>query len=363
MTGYESLQAALNGTFGDNYTYAGGNWLFTLLGDTSYAERNIQYPAEGTSVHLTVDLNGHTIQGISTAAVLTINFGSTTSGTLTIQDSAGGGKITGGKQGVLFSGIGSTLNFNGGTITGNQGGTNGGGICCNTNTAVVNLNGGTISGNSVTGTSNANTGLGGGVYGYNINVNGTIITGNVANGGSGSYTGRGGGIATQITGGSGTAVNIKTNTVYGNTATNAGDDLMVAKNSMCSHSLTIGTENWYIDGWNGASQAKGETARYSAENPVPYTAGGVSNKKFGLGLKYVAPAAAATYTVTYTDGVEDTVVFEDQTYTVKENDTTPAFDGIPTRKGYVFDGWDPEIAQTVTEDVTYTATWAECTHT
>lgn len=359
VSGYESLQAALSGAFGANGTYAGGNWLITLLGDTAYAERNIQYPAEGASVHLTIDLNGHTIQGVSTATVLYINFGSETPGTLTIQDSVGGGTITGGQHGILFNGTNSTLNFNGGTITGNHGASWGGGILCNSTSAVVNLNGGTITGNSVTGTSSSNTGLGGGVCGYTINVNGTVITGNAAYGGSGSYTGRGGGIATQISG-PGTSVNINTNTVYGNTAANAGDDLMIAKNSVCAHSLTIGTENWYVDGWNGASQVKGETARYSVENPVPYTAGGVSNKKFGLGLKYVANTVSCK--VTYTDGVEDEVVFNDQTYTVAKDDPTPAFEGTITRKGYVFDGWDPDVAETVTEDATYTATWTVCNH-
>lgn len=228
VTYYASLQIALDTTFGANYSYAGGNWLFTLLEDTSYAERNIQYPLNSESVNLTIDLSGHTIQGSTGKSVLTINFGNKTSGTLTIQDSVGGGKITGGNHGIFFNGTTSTLNFNGGTITGNHGATQGGGILCNSNTAVVNLNGGTITGNSVTGTSSPNTGLGGGVYGYTINVNGTVITGNEAKGGSGKYSGRGGGIATQITGRDNT-VSINTNTVYGNKATNAGDDLMIAK--------------------------------------------------------------------------------------------------------------------------------------
>ena len=63
-----------------------------------------------------------------------------------------------------------------------------------------------------------------------------------------------------------------------------------------------------------------------------------------------------TYTVTYTDGV-DGEAFADQAYTAKYEDATPAFEGTPTRKGFVFDGWNPEVAETVTEDVTYTAQW------
>ena len=68
--------------------------------------------------------------------------------------------------------------------------------------------------------------------------------------------------------------------------------------------------------------------------------------------------SVAEHTVTYTDGV-DGAAFADQTYTVKEGDPTPAFDGTPAREGYVFLGWEPEVAETVTGDATYTATWEE----
>ena len=63
-----------------------------------------------------------------------------------------------------------------------------------------------------------------------------------------------------------------------------------------------------------------------------------------------------TYTVTYTDGVNGEA-FADQAYTAKYEDATPAFEGTPTRKGFVFDGWNPEVAETVTENATYTAQW------
>lgn len=36
---------------------------------------------------------------------------------------------------------------------------------------------------------------------------------------------------------------------------------------------------------------------------------------------------------------------------------TPAFNGTPTRDGYVFVGWSPKVADTVTEDATYVAQW------
>lgn len=65
-----------------------------------------------------------------------------------------------------------------------------------------------------------------------------------------------------------------------------------------------------------------------------------------------------TYTVTYTDGVDDEVIFEDQVTTdLSDGDATPAFNGAPARDGYTFKGWNPAVAETVSGDVTYTAQW------
>lgn len=64
------------------------------------------------------------------------------------------------------------------------------------------------------------------------------------------------------------------------------------------------------------------------------------------------------YTVTYTDGVDGEEVFADQVYSdLRKDSTTPAFNGTPTRTGYTFAGWEPEVAETVTETVTYVAKW------
>ena len=71
------------------------------------------------------------------------------------------------------------------------------------------------------------------------------------------------------------------------------------------------------------------------------------------------------YTVTYTDGVENEEVFADQVYSdLRKDSTTPAFNGTPTRTGYTFAGWEPEVAETVTQTVTYAAKWTpvEPTH-
>ena len=65
-----------------------------------------------------------------------------------------------------------------------------------------------------------------------------------------------------------------------------------------------------------------------------------------------------TYTVTYTDGANGTA-FANQVYTVHAGDKTPAFNGTPTRSGYTFTGWTPAVAETVTGNAIYTATWTK----
>ena len=66
----------------------------------------------------------------------------------------------------------------------------------------------------------------------------------------------------------------------------------------------------------------------------------------------------AGYPVTYTDGVENEEIFEDQSAIVLKDETTPAFNGeTPSREGYSFKGWDPKVEKTVTKNVTYTAVW------
>ena len=67
-----------------------------------------------------------------------------------------------------------------------------------------------------------------------------------------------------------------------------------------------------------------------------------------------------TYTVTYTDGVDGEVVFADQVFKdLKSGEATPKFNVTPTRKNYVFAGWNPAVADKVTANATYTATWKE----
>lgn len=74
-------------------------------------------------------------------------------------------------------------------------------------------------------------------------------------------------------------------------------------------------------------------------------------------LRGLAIDPTLSYTVIYTDGVEDEEVFPDQRFAAEAGKATPAFRGTPTRKGYTFTGWTPEVAETVTAHATYTATW------
>ena len=103
---------------------------------------------------------------------------------------------------------------------------------------------------------------------------------------------------------------------------------------------------------DGTALAEGKTSV-----TISYTEGGVTKTTTQAITVNAAPVVPDKYTVTYTDGVEGKEIFADQTYTVEEGTATPAFVGTPTRSGYTFKGWSPEVAATVTTDVTYKATW------
>lgn len=60
------------------------------------------------------------------------------------------------------------------------------------------------------------------------------------------------------------------------------------------------------------------------------------------------------YTVTYEPGEHGD--FKAKAYNAKHGDATPAFGGETTGKpGWTFEGWEPEVAKTVTGNATYTA--------
>ena len=72
---------------------------------------------------------------------------------------------------------------------------------------------------------------------------------------------------------------------------------------------------------------------------------------------YTAQWEVKDVTVKYVDGASGEA-FEAEEYTVKAGEATPAFQGDLTKyPGWKFKAWTPDLADTVTEDVTYTATW------
>lgn len=68
-----------------------------------------------------------------------------------------------------------------------------------------------------------------------------------------------------------------------------------------------------------------------------------------------------TYTVTYTDGVNNETIFEKEVHqNVKYGAPVPAYNNgtDPSRKNYTFTGWDPAVPATMpANDLTFTAKW------
>ena len=135
---------------------------------------------------------------------------------------------------------------------------------------------------------------------------------------------------------------------YGTATSQKKPVTLKAVNGTCGHEFT----KWTM---TGDSTAYG-TKVNNAELIINYST------KVQLGATYTAnfqtAAAPSTYTVTYTDGVDGEEVFADQVYAdLAKDSATPAFVGEPAREGYTFKGWQPAVAATVTETVTYVAQW------
>ena len=133
--------------------------------------------------------------------------------------------------------------------------------------------------------------------------------------------------------------------------------------------------NKYLDAYNSECREYGthylKDGQAATETATWYWNADLSKWQFRssdapiyIDITHTAPTPEVKeFTVTYTDGVENEEVFADQVYTVKEGDATPAFNGTPAREGYVFLGWEPEVAGTVTANATYTAKWELETYT
>ncbi len=108
--------------------------------------------------------------------------------------------------------------------------------------------------------------------------------------------------------------------------------------------------NYMFGGWDKAiAETVTESVTYTAVWTPDFNGNGIDD------------SAEPHYNVIYTDGVDTEEIFADQTYNVLPDLETPAFVGTPERADYIFMGWDKEIADSVTESVTYIATWIKNT--
>ena len=174
---------------------------------------------------------------------------------------------------------------------------------------------------------------------------------------------------------------VEGNDVDGYTATmtfhfKSGDKLELAAREVYNTDRHFTALRYWKD-WNG-NWVYDFTEAYPADQTVTLywvrTFNKIANKWTGswklkstFDNSYVGLHAVSNYvkllmmlprTVTYTDGVEG-AAFADQVHTVRNGSDTPAYEGSLRRKGYVFQGWEPEVAEKVYADATYTATWAE----
>ena len=133
---------------------------------------------------------------------------------------------------------------------------------------------------------------------------------------------------------------------------NGGTGTMTPDTCFNGGKLTVKANGFTRDGydftgWNTAADGKG----------TAYKPGDELELTDSLTL-YAQWNKIVTYTVTYTDGVDNVILFPDQVYSgLKSGDPTPGFVGDPVRRGYRFVGWEPRVSQTVTGDAVYKAVW------
>ena len=133
---------------------------------------------------------------------------------------------------------------------------------------------------------------------------------------------------------------------------NGGTGTMTPDTCFNGEKLTVKANGFTRDGydftgWNTAADGKG----------TAYKPGDKLELTDSLTL-YAQWNKIVTYTVTYTDGVDNVILFSDQVYPgLKSGDPTPGFVGVPEYRGYRFVGWEPRVSQTVTGDAVYKAVW------
>ena len=135
-------------------------------------------------------------------------------------------------------------------------------------------------------------------------------------------------------------------------------------NYAVSGSVTPSLDNVKATPLNAAVHRFSMWTKNSGEKSVkptePITVNGGSTTVFKAQFEKIP----TTYTVTYTDGVDGEDIFADKVNRdLHYNDPTPNFGSDPTRDGYTFAGWEPTVADTVTNNATYTAKWEAKSYT
>ena len=352
---YETLQAAIDAAKAaiDDENGDHSAQTVTLLADvtesvTMYWVRPLKC---NWNFDLTIDLNGKTVNGGGERAFYfadTSNAAAKQTCTIRIKDSVGTGKVTGGvadNGGAIYLKGKSTTTVivDGGTFTGNTATSSGGAIWANiASGGKVVINGGVFTKNTAP--------SGGAITALNLTINGGVFTENSATG-TAQFTGRGGAICVW---GTPAYLTVNGGKIYNNTAALNGDDIVFQIKAnrtgemklISAADMGVNASGWFLDEVG---------RRYSEDNAVEFTEyASYKTKGVAVSLKAVINPE---YTVKYVDGASGEA-FEAEEYTVKAGEATPAFQGDLTKyPGWKFKAWTPDLADTVTEDVTYTATW------
>ena len=352
---FETLQAAIDAAKAaiDDENGDHSAQTVTLLADvtesvTMYWVRTLKCK---WNFDLTIDLNGKTVNGGGERAFYfadTSNAAAKQTCTIRIKDSVGTGAVTGGvadNGGAIYLKGKSTTTVivDGGTFTGNTATSSGGAIWANiAGGGKVVINGGVFTKNTAP--------SGGAITALNLTINGGVFTENSATG-TENATGRGGAICVW---GTPAYLTVNGGKIYNNTAALNGDDIVFQIQAnrtgemklISAADMGVNASGWFLDEVG---------RRYSEDNAVEFTEyASYKTKGVAVSLKAVINPE---YTVKYVDGASGEA-FEAEEYTVKAGEATPAFQGDLTKyPGWKFKAWTPDLADTVTEDVTYTATW------
>ncbi len=116
-------------------------------------------------------------------------------------------------------------------------------------------------------------------------------------------------------------------------------------------------EGYRFLGWKLVEVVEGEVLDRTPASRSADVNSGIPTGSIGKRTFQAQWEELPTYTVTYTDGADGTAFADQENKNLPEGTTTPAFSGTPTREGYTFQGWLPEVAEFVTGNAIYTAQW------